>query len=95
MAKNHYTGSAKKKNQNQNETRQRSEEESIGGESPVTIMEIHEYLSGIEYPAAKDDLLDHAERQGAPVDVLDALNNIADKHYGVPADISEELASYK
>jgi hypothetical protein len=102
MEKN-SAGSAKK-NKNADQNNEQSKGEQMGKidvsqfevtEAPVSIMEIHEYLSGIEYPAEKDELIEYAESQGAPIDVLDALSDISDKHYGVPADISEELSNYR
>lgn len=39
---------------------------------------IQKYLTGIDYPVSKRQLMDYADRQGAPLDartVLDALLN--------------------
>jgi hypothetical protein len=38
------------------------------------FIEVQKYLSGVNYPAAKDELVDHAKKQGASKDVIDALS---------------------
>jgi hypothetical protein len=41
-------------------------------EKPTPI-ELQKYLSGVDYPVSKDTLLETARSQGAPDDVLSAL----------------------
>lgn len=54
-------------------------------------IEIQKYLSGIEYPASKDDIVATAEREGASGDALDALKNIPDGDYDAPTAVSSAV----
>lgn len=52
---------------------------------------IERYLKGIHYPAQKQDLLDQAENNGAPQDIMNALNHFTDKEYKNVIDIAREI----
>ncbi|WJY00758.1 DUF2795 domain-containing protein [Curtobacterium sp. SP.BCp] len=54
-------------------------------------IEIQKYLSGIEYPASKDDIVATAEREGASGDALEALKNIPDGDYDAPTAVSSAV----
>lgn len=50
-----------------------------------------QYLSGINYPAKKEDLINHAKSQNAPQDVLAMLEDLPDREYGGPTDVSSAI----
>ncbi|HOY10992.1 MAG TPA: DUF2795 domain-containing protein [Candidatus Paceibacterota bacterium] len=50
-----------------------------------------QYLSGINYPAKKEDLVNHAKSQNAPQDVIDTLEDLPDREYGGPTDVSSAI----
>ncbi|MDQ4099082.1 MAG: DUF2795 domain-containing protein [Chloroflexota bacterium] len=54
--------------------------------------EVDTYLSGINYPATKQDLLDEADAQAAREDFRAALAQIPDEQYDSPTAVSEALA---
>lgn len=54
-------------------------------------VDVQKYLSGADYPATKQDLLDAAGDNDAPQEVMDALDGIPEKEYASPADVSKEL----
>jgi hypothetical protein len=57
----------------------------VGGQSPSNVQS---YLSGVSYPANKDDLLAAAKRNGASNDVLDILRGFEDSaEFGGPQDV--------
>lgn len=56
----------------------------VGGTSPVNIAH---YLSGIDFPCQKADLMAHAEHNGAAEDALDMLQNMPDDEYNNMADV--------
>lgn len=56
--------------------------------SPI---QVQKYLGGIDYPASKDQILDTAKNSDADDAVLNALQNIPDKSYDSPTDVSAEL----
>ena len=55
--------------------------------------QIQQYLAGAEYPASREELLQHAEDMGAPQEIIEALEGVADKEYRSPADLMEELGA--
>jgi hypothetical protein len=56
--------------------------------SPIDIQKA---LSGIDYPASKEDLIRHAEQNGADSDVLEALKKIDDREYEGPSGVSSAV----
>jgi hypothetical protein len=56
--------------------------------SPIDIQKA---LSGMDYPAGKDQIVQQAERNGASRDVLDALRKIPDRTYEGPSGVSKEV----
>lgn len=57
----------------------------------VSPIDIQKALHGIEYPASKDDLVAHAEREKGGDDVLEALRNADDRQYDSPADVQKAV----
>ena len=58
----------------------------------VSPVEVQEALSGVDYPADKQVLIDKARDNGASDDVLDALDGIPDQEYGNPTDVTSALS---
>ncbi len=57
----------------------------------VSPIEIQKALKGMEYPADKDAVAQHAESQGAGEDVLEALRNLPDRSFDGPTGVNEAL----
>jgi hypothetical protein len=57
----------------------------------VNPIELQKYLKGMNYPASKDDLIEHAEEQGADDEILDLLEQIPDEEYDAPTDVNKAL----
>jgi hypothetical protein len=55
-------------------------------------IQIQKFLGGVDYPATKETLLSHAKDSGADSNVLDALQNIADKEYESPTAVSSAVS---
>ena len=55
-------------------------------------IQIQKYLSGIDYPASKDDIVATAEKEGADGEVLEALKNIPDGEYDAPTAVSSAVS---
>lgn len=58
-------------------------------------IEVQKYLKGVDYPAFRNDLVAHAEEQGADDEVLDLLEQIPDDEYETPADVSKAVGNLK
>ncbi|MBE7376253.1 DUF2795 domain-containing protein [Pseudomonas lopnurensis] len=56
----------------------------VGGESPANLAT---YLKGIDYPARRDDLVKHAQQNGAEEAVLNVLKNMPEQEYDNMADV--------
>jgi len=61
------------------------------GRHMVSPIDIQKALSGMDYPAKKDDVVEHAQSQGGSDEVLDALKGIDDREYDTPAAVSKAV----
>jgi len=59
----------------------------------VSPIDIQKALSGMDYPANKDQILRKAEENGADDQVLEALRKIPDRDYDGPSGVSKEAFS--
>lgn len=58
----------------------------VGGQSPANVTH---NLRGIDFPAKKADLVQHAKQNGAEPDVLDAIQAMPDRSYETMADVMQ------
>ncbi len=56
-------------------------------------IQVQKYLSGIDYPASRDDIVSTAEKEGAPDDILEALRGLDDREYDGPTAVSQAVAN--
>lgn len=56
--------------------------------SPI---QVQKYLSGMDYPADKDEIIDHAKDQGADNDVVQILQQLPERDYKTAADVSKAI----
>lgn len=54
-------------------------------------IELQKYLSGVDYPAKRDDLVRAAERNGADSGTLDVVRRLPDRTYEGPSGVSKEI----
>ena len=58
----------------------------------VNPIEVQGSLGGVNYPASKQDLINHAQKQGNKNDkVVEVLNQIPEKEYQSPVEVSKEV----
>ena len=55
-------------------------------------VELQKYLGGIDYPATRDDLVQHARSQGADDDLVGRLSSIPEREYDGPNAVSAEFS---
>jgi hypothetical protein len=67
----------------------RREEEYMAKVNPI---ELQKALGGMDYPASKEDLVEHAEEKNADDEVLSFLRNLPDRTYETPADVNKEMS---
>lgn len=52
--------------------------------SPISLQK---HLKGTNYPASKDDLVQRAQNNSAPDDVLNMIRHLPSQSYDSPADV--------
>ncbi|MER7795975.1 DUF2795 domain-containing protein [Microbacterium sp. NPDC096154] len=57
-----------------------------------TPIELQKYLGGADYPASKDDLVALARDNGAPDDLVSALESAGKDSFESPAEVSSAVA---
>lgn len=58
----------------------------------VNPIQAQKFLGGINYPASKDEIVQHAEGQGADENILSVLRQIPDRQYDGPNAVSHEIS---
>jgi hypothetical protein len=53
--------------------------------SPI---ELQKHLGGMDYPAGKDEIVEHAKSSGASKEVIETLQKIPDREYNGPNAVS-------
>lgn len=56
----------------------------VGGESAVNIQK---FIANVNFPASKQDLLEAAERNEAPQEVIDAISSLNQGNFSSPQDV--------
>ncbi len=57
----------------------------------VNPIQVQKALGGMDYPAGKQQILDHAREQGADQEVISALEQIPDREYDGPSGVQKEI----
>lgn len=61
----------------------------------VSPAQVEKFIKGIKFPASKQDLILQAEGNNADQDVLNILENVPDKQFNSPIDISIAIGKMK
>ena len=57
----------------------------------VDPIDVQRHLGGLDYPARKDEVIASAEQNGAPQEVIEALQALADEQFANPAEVQAAL----
>ena len=52
-------------------------------------IQMQKFLGGIEYPAGRDELVEHARSKGADDEVMDHLRDLPDQSFDGPDAVSK------
>lgn len=63
----------------------------IMADNPTRI-ELQKYLGGVDYPARKEDLVARARENGAPDDLVSALESAGEDSFDSPAAVSSAVS---
>jgi hypothetical protein len=61
----------------------------------VSAAQIQVYLKGIDYPVGKQEIIQTAENNNAPENVMSYLNRLPEKQYYYPTDVEQEFGKMK
>jgi hypothetical protein len=61
----------------------------------VNPIQLQKYLSGIDYPARKQDLIERARQQGADRSIVSALESLGREEFNSPNDVSEAVGAQR
>ena len=53
--------------------------------------EVERYLRDVNYPVSKQDLIKHAQQQGASNDVIEVLRNMRDQQFNTSMDVNKAV----
>jgi hypothetical protein len=56
------------------------------------FIKVQKFLGGVDYPATKDQLIEHARGKQADDDVIDALRKLPEREYDGPNAVSAAVA---
>lgn len=59
--------------------------------SAVNPIQVQKFLSGMHYPASKDEIVDHAKSNGADEKVIQTLQQMPDDDFETAADVSQAI----
>ena len=59
----------------------------------VNPAEVQNYLSGVDYPATKQDIMQAAQDGDAPDDVISAINMLPDQEFDSPTDVTRAISN--
>lgn len=54
-------------------------------------IQIQKYLKGMDYPATKEELIEHARNNEASDDIISMLENMKTRKFNTPAEVSKAL----
>jgi hypothetical protein len=57
----------------------------------VNPIEVQKHLSGVDYPASKDEVIATAESNGAPQEIIEALQRTGAAQFEGPDDVMAAL----
>jgi hypothetical protein len=61
----------------------------------VNPIQLQKYLSGIDYPARKQDLIARAKQQGADRNIMSTLESLGREEFNSPNDVSEAVGAQR
>ncbi|KOP26979.1 hypothetical protein AMR41_06350 [Hapalosiphon sp. MRB220] len=59
----------------------------------VNPVQLQKHLKGMDYPASKEELIQHAQQQGADENAMSVLQQLPEQEYQTPTDVSEAVGA--
>lgn len=61
----------------------------------INPVQLQKHLKGVDYPARKQDLIDHVREKGADAEAISALDQLPDREFKNPIEVSQAIAALK
>jgi uncharacterized membrane protein len=61
------------------------------GHAPIDTLDIQRYISDVNYPATRTEIVRHADEKGAETDIKTVLGELPDKRYDSAAEVNREI----
>ena len=58
-------------------------------------VQLQKHLKGVNYPAKKQDLIDHVRQKGVEEEAISALEKLPDREFKNPIEVSQAIADLK
>ncbi len=58
-------------------------------------IQLQKHLSGVDYPASKQDLVQHAKQRGADQEAIQTLESLPRDRFNSPNDVSEAIGDLR
>ena len=58
----------------------------------IAPTDVQKALKGVDYPAGREDLVRHAERNGADAEIVDALRGLDQDSFDGPTGVMEAMS---
>jgi hypothetical protein len=55
------------------------------------FIQAQKFLDGVDYPADRDSLVEHARRNGADEEITRTLQELPDRTFDSPTEVSREI----
>lgn len=57
----------------------------------VNPIDVQKHLKGLDYPATKEDVIKHAEKNGADEELKALLQDLPDEEFAKPTDVNKAI----
>lgn len=54
-------------------------------------IQVQKFLSGMDYPASKEEVVKHAKSKGADENIMRTLEQLPDEDFETPTDVSKAI----
>lgn len=61
----------------------------------INPVQLQKHLKGVDYPARKEDLINHVRQKGADEPAISALEQLPDREFKNPIEVSQAIADLK
>lgn len=65
------------------------------GHGNVSASEVEQFIKGVDFPCAKEGLVEKARSNNAPQEVLSTIENFPDQEFGSPTDVARAISETK